>query len=344
MVILFRCDGTTKTGLGHVSRSLALAEAMGECGFTYRFLGEFETGAANLLSDAGVAFGESIGETGGKGDLDNTIRAVGDQRAEAVVVDSYHVDDDYIASLNRNGAPVFLIDDFGRLERYECSLLLNFTVNAARLDYPRGNQVYLLGPEYLLVRKTLRSMRRRMRPRTGDVRRALVVIGGVDPLNLSSRLVRLLLEVAPPLSVHVVAGPSHRHTKELSLLIDKFQGESRILDQLPCLAEELAWADICVCGGGLTKYEAAYLGVPTAVLSQNPDQARETVHFAGKGLALDMGFWKDNNDQTLAARLSHLIVNESLRKSLHQTGLSCFPEDPTRRAAEAFAEYVGRAR
>jgi UDP-2,4-diacetamido-2,4,6-trideoxy-beta-L-altropyranose hydrolase len=45
-LILFRCDGMAETGLGHVSRCVALAEALRECGFVSRFCGRFGVGAA----------------------------------------------------------------------------------------------------------------------------------------------------------------------------------------------------------------------------------------------------------------------------------------------------------
>jgi UDP-2,4-diacetamido-2,4,6-trideoxy-beta-L-altropyranose hydrolase len=339
-LILFRCDGTTKTGLGHVSRCLALAEALREDGFACRFLGRFEAGAAYLLRRSSIAFDKYSGETGRKKDSRGTLQAIRDCHAGAVVIDSYLMDDTYLAALDREGAPVLLIDDFGRLERYECSALLNFTVNAAQLKYPRGNQLYLLGPEYLLVRRRLRLLRRKVRPRTGDVRRVLVAMGGVDFLDLSRLVVNLLLEIAPNLSVHVVVGHGYKYASELSSLVAGFHSESYVATQLADLAEEFAWADMCVCGGGLTKYESAYMGVPTAALSQTLEQDQETTQFTSRGLAVNLGLGREQPDTILATRLSDLLSHESLRELLSQTGLACFPEDPTRRAAEAFAEIV----
>lgn len=336
--ILFRCDGTAKTGLGHVSRSLALAEAMIECGFSCKFIGQFEAGATELLGSAQIDFERNIGETGQQEDLCSTIQAIQDSQATAVVVDSYLIGDAYIAILEREGAPVLLIDDFGNLERYNCSAVLNFTVNAAQIDYPRRKQLYL-GPEYFLARRRLRLMRRKARQRTGAVERVLVAIGGVDVSNLSRLVVEALLKIAPDFSVHVVVGRSYQYTSDLSPLVAKFRRASYVVTQLPDLAEELAWADICICGGGLTKYEAAYMGVPTVVWSQTLAQAQETVHFASRGLTFDLGL-ANNNDSRLATRLAEFLADHKRRESLSHTGLTFFPPEPTKRAAEAFAKLV----
>ncbi len=339
--VLFRCDGSARTGLGHVSRCLALAEALAECGFPCRFLGRFEAGAEELLARAGMAFVQAGQLAGSGNDAAHTLQAIGDCRARLAVLDSYDVDDSYVAALHR-GVPVLVIDDFGRLRRYPCSAVLNFTVNGPNLPYPRGKQLYLLGPGYLLVRRRLRLARDRAAPRSGNVRRLLVAAGGSDPVDLSRLVVRALLETAPRLSVHAVVGRSYRHPEELSGLVERFDCESQVISQRADLAEEFEWADACVCGGGLTKYEAAYLGIPTAVLSQNADQAHETLHFAEKGLAFDLGLGERQTVAGLARRLDGWLADDRRRECLSQTGLALFPEDPTLRAAEALTQLAGQ--
>lgn len=343
-LVLFRCDGTTETGLGHLSRCLALAEALEECGFACRFLGRFEASAADLLRGSNMAFDSSVGDTGSEKDIRSIIQAVGEHHAKAVVVDSYFVDDEYITTADRDAAPVLLIDDFSRLRHYECSALLNFTVNALHLDYPHREQLRLLGPEYLLVRRRLRLLRPKMMPRTSNVHRVLVAMGGHDQLDLSRQVVNVLLEIAPHLSVHVVVGLDYKYATELSSVVAGFRSGSYVAVQLADLAEEFVWADMSVCGGGLTKYESAYMGVPTAVLSQNREQAEETAHFASKGLALDLGLGDEQDKSILPTRLFDLITNQSLREPLSQAGLTCFPEDPTGRAAKAFAGFLNRGK
>jgi hypothetical protein len=71
-LILFRCDGTPETGLGHVSRCVALAESLGECGFVCRSFGRFGAGAADMLSGADIGFDFSASQTGGEEDLECT--------------------------------------------------------------------------------------------------------------------------------------------------------------------------------------------------------------------------------------------------------------------------------
>jgi UDP-2,4-diacetamido-2,4,6-trideoxy-beta-L-altropyranose hydrolase len=340
-IILFRCDGNKKTGLGHVSRCLALSEAMDECGFRSYFYGNFETGASHLLRSAKITFQQSSGEIGEARDVLDTIRLTKELNAEAIVLDSYQLDDTYVATLNWDSAPVLLIDDFGHLQQYECSALLNFTVSAGHLGYPCGNKLCMLGPGFLLARRRLRRLRQSSKSISDAVRRVLVAMGGVDRMDLSGQIVRILSEIDPTLSVHVVIGHDYGFMESLSHLLSRFRGESRAAALLPDLAEEFVWADVCVAGGGLTKYEAVYMGIPTAIMSQNSEQASETGNFVSKGLGINLERRNDNRKQLLEELLSEFITNTKLRESVSHTALELFPEDPTKRAAENFGALLG---
>ena len=52
--VLFRCDGTATTGIGHVGRSLALAEALVEQGYRPLFVGRYDAPIAARLDQAGI--------------------------------------------------------------------------------------------------------------------------------------------------------------------------------------------------------------------------------------------------------------------------------------------------
>jgi len=337
--ICFRCDGTAQTGLGHLSRCLALAEAFKERGLDSRFFGKFGAGGTEMLARAGVQFDCGAAPTGGAEDLNDTLRYIKNCTVRGVVLDSYLADEAYLEALSRSGRPVLVIDDFNRLHRYACAAVLNFTVAARQLNYPVGNQLYLLGPEYLLVRQKLRRQRRRFAGHNDDVRRVLVAMGGVDSHDSTSYLVKLLSYLARNLSLHVIVGRDYTYQSRLRSLLNGFR-QASVATQLTDLADEFAWADLCFCGGGLTKYESAYMGIPAAVMSQNSEQAKETIQFADKGLAFNLGIHGECAEDVLAERISLLLRDRSLRKSLSEAGLTVFPEDPTGTAAAAFGRIL----
>lgn len=342
-MVLFRCDGTSRTGLGHTSRSLALAEAFVDVGCQCSFLGRFDAPVQARLDSAGMHWDALDASSWSADDARILTNLVARTGACGVVVDSYVHNAEYVEHIEREGAPVLLVDDFAALPRYQCSAVVNFTSRAKDLAYPRGGAHCFLGPSWFLGRRALRQLRARGPRPVQEVRHVLVTSGGNDPHDIVLPAVESLLACDRDLSVHVVVGATYAARPALEVLLTGFGGETTILMQLPDLAGELAWADLCISGAGLTKYEAAYVGIPAGVLSQNEGQARDTVRFAALGMSFDLGLASQIDPARLASDVRRLVQNRVLRESLQRHGLAMFPADPTRDLALALLAQVFRS-
>ena len=134
--IAFRCDGVPATGLGHLSRCIALAEGLIDGGVEVRFHGEYGETARVMLEAAGISHHPVSGWDGPA-----LARALSDGSSSAVV-DSYVAGVEAIEAIGR-ALPLLVIDDFGRLERYPCAAVLNFTVGAADVPYPLLSLIHI---------------------------------------------------------------------------------------------------------------------------------------------------------------------------------------------------------
>lgn len=320
MRVVFRCDGTREVGLGHLSRCVALAEAMEERGCTTSFIGEYDDVARAMLGDrrrSRVPLG--------------SVNAISTKEADMIVVDGYSFDADAILVLGPELPPArrVLIDDFASHAAYPPATILNFTVDAEKKTYGGAPYKLLLGPSYFLARRRLRLLRRTRadRPYGG---RILIAIGGHDRRGVTLRCARALLRCDPQLSIHAVLRPDHPDAAELETVLSRGR-ECGVLSNLPDLSTAFAWADACMSGGGLTKYEAAFLRVPVAVVSQTHEEAMETESFARRGLATDIGL-HDVTDESLSVRVATWLG------VLGSGGLAGMPdvfgEDPTAHAAD----------
>ena len=228
--VLFRCDGTRETGLGHVSRCLALAEALGEREIESIFCGAFDARARGLLEEAGVPIEPA-------GDAVEVSQLARERACTGIVADSYLFDAVYLEALAtaRAGASLLVIDDFAALSEYPAgAIVLNFTVGAPRLEYRGRGLVRLLGPKYLLVRRALTPLRGSGNGRPRPARRVLVAMGGSDLLGLSVGIATMLASAAPQVAVRLSPGPYADLPQEVGLFP---KGQ---------LAPGFAWADICV--------------------------------------------------------------------------------------------------
>jgi UDP-2,4-diacetamido-2,4,6-trideoxy-beta-L-altropyranose hydrolase len=337
--VLFRCDGNSHTGLGHASRSLGLAEALRESGHECVFLGKFETTACEWLEAAAMHFEIVEQDSWSVDDATAIVRRAGLNHTLGVVVDSYEVSGEYLHRVESDAAPVLLIDDFATLDHYECSAVLNFTARSSELTYPLGPH-YFLGPNWFPARRALRDLRARGPRVVGEVRHVLVTSGSDDPNDIVLPAVQSLFTCDREISIHIVVGAAYAGSAELEKALSGFRGETAILSRLPDLAGELAWADLCIATAGLTKYEAAYIGVPSAVVAQNDGQARDAACFAAQGVAVNLGLAKDIDCDRFASEVGRLIHDSAMRASLQRSALAMFPADPAQKFASALIDEV----
>ena len=211
--VLFRCDGTPQTGLGHVMRCLALAQAWQDEGGTAAFAMAAQSAATEArirAADAGFVSLSSVGQVanlpgpgqlgnlphghaGGEDDAKQTVAA----RAAAdrwVVVDGYHFGDTYHEAVVEAGLRLLAIDDFGHASDYRAHLVLNQNFDAGeglyarRRDYTR----LLLGPAYVLLRREFAPGGLFERIVPPQATKLLVTCGGSDPGNTTPKIVEAL--------------------------------------------------------------------------------------------------------------------------------------------------------
>ena len=341
MKAVFRCDATADIGFGHLSRCIALAEAFRSCGVGSTFAGLFDAAARAQIAVAGFDRIDLAAPVNRIEDDDRRQLSAGAPELPEtfVIVDSYGADERFLATLQAQGGAIVVIDDFKALEAYPCDVILNFTWEAPSLEYPEG-PILLLGPGYFPARRRLvetrpQSLRRQRPDRVGNL---LIAVGGADPKRIAARLVRILREDHSRICLRVVAVDD----AELAGMLTGFAHGSEVLPRQPDLSEQFLWTDACITGGGLIKYESAFMGVPAAAIAQNVGQDGETRSLTRAGLVFDLGLADERTDTELASALDRFLADGDLRNSLAARNREMFPPDPSGHAARAIMEAVRR--
>ena len=155
-----------------------------------------------------------------------------------VVIDSYSISREAIASLEASGARVVLIDDNGEHSGFPSSVIVNPNPHGRTIDYrPIAGQHVFTGAEWILIRPDVLAVSSdRNIPATGWV----IAIGGTDPGGLVEQVRRLL-----PVNESVVVAPTPvgpLPPPELSGALSRARG--------------------AVIAAGSTAWEALFLGTP----------------------------------------------------------------------------------
>ena len=270
-----------------------------------------------------------------------------DRRSEEIIrreqfalelVPSYDCDVSWENSLLDKFPPRWWIDDRLNTERSHASRLANAGVSYATFDdhgtganlahynflamdpsaeirAPNG----LYGPDYMVLNPVIATYRDRPSASKRELR-IVVTLGGSDTYGVTPRAVEAAISLEEPYSLDVVTGPNFRHDRELAALMSK--GDKRICVRsfVSNLYELLASADIVICGGGVTLYEVACLGVPAAIIANEPHEVPVAHWFVEKGFGVYAGFHSDRFEAGLSAGLATLLNGRARRDEMARCG------------------------
>jgi spore coat polysaccharide biosynthesis predicted glycosyltransferase SpsG len=258
-----RADASAAVGLGHLTRTLALAEEAQARILPVGYVVVDASVAGPQLDRAGVAWTT----TSHADDLDwlGTV-APGDM----VVFDGYDLGPRHFAAAAAAGARVTAIDDFGR-GRFDVDVLVHPNPVAA-VDYETpASATVLCGPRYALVRRRFLRHRRLRAGRAGVL---LISMGGSDAAGVTEVMLDALVPARPFERVLLAVGPAARE-----VATSRFGPWLDVRRDAVDVAATFDEADAAVIGAGTTTWELLAMGVPTALV-QVADNQRHVMRAA----------------------------------------------------------------
>lgn len=314
--VLFRCEAGGGVGFGHLSRCLALAEALGSRA-ACRFALEGDDAAARaLVTAAGFALG------GGS--------------ADAVVFDGYGFADAAISAARGGGAPapvIAVIDDFGG-RAIDCDIMISPGAQRSAGDWrvPPGC-MFLLGPRHALLRGAFTPA-----PPPGRVvSRLLLGFGGTDAGDATARMLALL---PPGLEVDVLLGPGYRGhaTGGNGITLHRNLAAEAV-------ARLMAGADAAITAPGVMALELIAIARPVLLFALTDQQREVGSALADAGLAADGGMMAGQDDAAMRAALARFLADDGGRAAMVQAAARTDAAGGARRVAAALlAALAERAR
>lgn len=243
---------------------------------------------------------------------------------EVVIIDSYRATPEILREItDRVDIPVFL-DDFCRID-YPPGFVVNWGIHAADLDYPeKQGTSYLLGPDFIALRKAFRNVPpRRVPPQAASI---MVTFGGEDPHNLTATVTQFLTRRYPGMKKNIVIGGGFSDQAEIRSAADDscrfiFAPDAEGMKQV------MLAADIAVSAGGQTLYELARTGLPTVAVAVAENQRYNIEAWAISGFAEKGGTWEDPHLlRQIDNGIRRLLPFETRRRA-SETGQRVVPPD-----------------
>ncbi len=291
-----------------------LAEAIKSHGYEVRLLQEPAPGFRSLSGNTSHA--EWLG-VGWEQDAAETIQAFHKKKPDWLVVDHYALDVKWHKAMRNSVRNILVIDDLAD-RKLDCELLLDQTFGREAGDYLRlvpENCLKLLGTRYALLRpefSELRSQAVAKRKRFDVVRHVLVSMGGTDPANVTSTVLRGLAKVRfhTPLQVEVVLGSKAPHLEDIRQQSNDHPFNVTVSIDVKDMGKRMLNSDLAIGAGGTTSWERCCLGLPTLTISIAENQDNIIKNIVKFGASIQIGDSKRISDSDIKNAVQNLCEDE----------------------------------
>ena len=307
--ILFRVSGgrafNKELGLGHIYRAINLALELKPDNIF--FLVEDYGNVKNLLLNWGFT-NIFLLQNGIKIDSDiiETTNLLHEKKIDILIVDKYDYNTKkYVKKMHRVVKTV-VIPDLKKID-YDADLVVNGFVGFDNTILTnRYGAKCLLGPRYQVLNKKYQN-----RKFTNQKKYTiLATFGGFDEHNIISIFCKQLTKYLDKITAKIILGPATKKSKELKNLEKKFRGKIKIISATKNMKKEISNAEFGICGGGITTYEFAAMGVPFAIICQYKHQLKTARAWKRKKIAINFGFSNNIIDKKIQCFLSNIINNK----------------------------------
>lgn len=313
-----RADGSEIIGLGHIFRTISLANEFKKRNHNLFYFVKKNEIVYDILRNHRYQF-VGIDENVGKDDEIVLMNSLLNRfQIDILIGDHQSLDQEYLNKVDRSNRLVVLIDvirDFS----IDADLIINGGIYAE--DYKTMAQQYgrnvLLGPKYNLLRKQFLNLP--SRKINHSVRNLLITMGGSDVNNMTIPIIKSLSELIEDITCHIVIGYSYKNISE----IENIAKENNFFElhyNVEHMASLMQLSDVAIVACGTTLYELAATGTPSIGIIQAENQILQANRFADKGIILlfdgDIVFEKAN----FKKMVKKLILDKQMRKEMASTG------------------------
>ena len=178
-----------------------------------------------------------------------------------------------------------------------------------------GHEYFIFHPQFLSKRKEIGNIRK-------NASRVLVCIGGTDPTGLTVKVVNALDQLNDVLSeAKIVLGSGLSfHSFDDVKAICKHSSRLKLLGFSNSIAELLYWSDLAIVGEGLTKYEAAFTGTPSIMISQIDHDSLPVRDFINLGCTRYLGIGEKLSKTEIALAVDSILKDYDTRLKLSSVG------------------------
>lgn len=272
MKIAIITDGNNILGMGHVYQSLTLAKLLmikALSSSNIYFLTKSSDYIVKLIEEQGFSAKQLIND-------DAIFEELNREKPDRIIFDKLDVSPDLALKIKKVlSIKLSIFTNLTEANKYADITVLadigsNFE-NIHRRDKETG-QVQFWGPKYWLLRTDFHEYKQKQKIRIKSTKNILLIFGGADSSNLTSAVLKSLLNIDKSFNINIILGSAFIHNKELDeVLKSNIDTDSNvnILKNINNVAEMMYNSDVVFASPGLSFFEALVVGTPVIGFHQN---------------------------------------------------------------------------
>lgn len=335
-LVVFRCDGDADLGLGHVYRSIALADELRDrhgCGVRFALV-RGDVGAG-LIRNAGYELEQKADDLPEDLWLDEVIARL---RPRALVLDVRSVlSKESVDAWRTKGVLIATVDDSSQ-RRLAADLAFYPPVpQVERMDWAGFAGKRHVGWEWVVLRRQFSDSTPRV---PHDTPAVLVTMGGSDPAGLTLKALAALELLDGDFATVVVLGAGFAHEEALGRLMSSAHRRFELHRNVDDMAAMMRSADLALASFGVTAYELAASGVPSVHICLTQDHVEAASAFSQEGIAVCLGVHTAVTPAMIASEVAALLRVRSALSRMGERSRSLVDGLGARRIAAMLAERM----
>lgn len=326
MKIVFRVDGNSEIGLGHFMRCLSLAKQCGKEHDIWFLSQEVSSALLSLLQQANVALlpifvdSHQINNESTNQHTDEqstpqekeaiicletlALQGVGD--VDLLIVDHYGLSDIFCSKMRDKAKNILVIDDLAN-RPHDCDILLDQNFFEDAKSRYKGllpeHCITLLGPQFAILRDEFYQKQGINRRKNHLV----VCFGGSDPMNLTERVVDILISLKlNTITADIVVGSGYNRVEQLEVKVKQHENMTLYVD-CPTISRLMHRGSIMIGAGGSMHWERAHCGIPGLIITLAENQRQTTQWLDKNGCCVWLGDADDIDDWQISQGIEAAI-------------------------------------
>lgn len=297
--LFIRADGNSEIGLGHIMRTMTIANVFRENGYNCLFLS-----SCPISKEVFARYNYKVIELEydyrekTEKEANYIIELVKNYGEGLILVDSYYAGNDYL-SLLKGAMPLICINSTKNKLCTDFLINENIACDKKYLTdlYSNSGTKLLLGQDYSLVRKEFTEQEYSLKKEVG---RILITTGGGDQYNFMTTFLQRIKDKGKYRTIEFlfISGACNANYYELEKEAEGVENVQIIQDaaDMGLLMND---SDLAISAGGTTILELAVVGVPSIGIAVANDQVAGLSYMGQNGMIeyagriLEEGFWDE---------------------------------------------------